>query len=290
MGYNEVSINHPDALQLVLGAPLRKGDMYKVFSIPNSNYVNLMSEVDYKRCVSMRANVASGYSMSNILRNETVIDDLITHMEERLDQIAEAGKPVELKLWLSFLTWDILGEVTFSKRFGFLEQGRDIRNTVANTFALALYLTCVAYAQWIHTLFLGNPILRWLDFQPSQHTSDTCSESVEARKRDPHARMDMIEHWMNTRRKYPERMSEKDIFCAAIGNVSAGGDTVSATLQTFWYCLLKNPIHLARLQREIDAAHQRGQLSSVVTWEEARNLPFLQACVSRSPTSTIAVF
>ena len=228
--------------------------------------------------------------MSSVLRNETVIDDTIMYFEERLDQLAEAGNPVTLSSWFSFLTWDILGEVTFSKRFGFLELGRDIRNTVANTFALDLYMSSVAYAQWIHTLFLGNPILRWFDFQPSQHTSDTCSESVEARKKDSHARVDMIEHWINTRRKYPERMSEKDIFCAAIGNVAAGGDTVSSTLQAFWYHLLKNPIHLNRLQQEIDTAHQHGQFSRVVTWEEAKKLPFLQACVCSIPCCNAAFF
>lgn len=264
---------------MVLAAPIPKASFYVPFAIPNSSYNNLMSECDPKRHVAMRSNVASGYSLSNILKNEVYIDRTIALMEERLDQTISTNEPVEFSLWIHFLTWDILGEVTFSERFGFLDQARDVGNAIKNTFALALYITTAAYIQWLHALLLGNPILRWLDFQPSEHTYQTCVASVNKRKANPEARVDMMEQWMNTLAKHPDRMKEKDILCAAAANLGAGGDTVAITLQAFFYLLLKNPVYLDRLRQEIDSSHARGELSEIVAYSEAQNLPYLQACV-----------
>ena len=285
LGYNEVSINHPDGLAAVLAAPLRKGDFYKTFAVPNiKQYNNLMSECDYKRHVAMRANVASGYTLSNVLKNESHIDCTITLMEERLEQIAKRKEPFDFSEWLHFLSWDILGEVTFSKRFGFLDQGGDVDNAIKNTWMLALYVTLAGYAQWLHALLLGNPILRWVNFEPNEHTYKICVASVNERMANTEARVDMMEHWMRTREKHPDRMGEKEAFCAAAANLGAGGDTVAITLQAFFYLLLKNPLCLRRLRDELDGSQLRGELSKVVTYAEAQRLPYLQACVGTSNT------
>jgi len=277
-----------------LAAPIRKGSLYVPFAIPNITYNNLMSECDPKRHVAMRANLAAGYSMSNVLKNETYIDRTIALMEERLEQTATTNKPVEFSKWIHFVAWDILGEVTFSQRFGFLDQARDVGNAIKNTFALALYITTAGYIQWLHGLLLGNPILRWLDFQPNEHTYQTCVASLNKRKSNPEARVDMVEQWMHTLAKHPDRMKEKDILCACAANLGAGGDTVAITLQAFFYFLLKNPSYLSRLRQEIDGSQARGELSKIVTYSEAQKLLYLQACVNLSgfhalkPTSNVS--
>ena len=238
-----------------------------------------MSERDYKRNVAMRANVAPAYSLSNVIRNEPYIDRTVTLMEQRLDEVSKDGKSVELGKWIHFLTWDILGEITFSKRFGFLDEAKDVGNSIANTFALAFYVTTAGYIQWLHVLLLGNPLFRWLDVQPAEHTWRTSVAALNERKRSMEARTDMVEQWMNVQAKHPERMSEKDIMCAVAANVGAGGDTVAIGLQAFFYFLLKHPTYLARLRKEIDASNSRGELSPIVTLAQAQNLPYLQACV-----------
>ena len=272
-------MSHPDAPHLVLAAPLRKGDFYSLFAIPNSAYNNAMSERDPKRHKEIMRNIAPGYAFSNVIRSEPYMDRYIGLLEKRLDELEKQKSPVELSTWISFLTFDILGHVTFSKQFGFLEAGRDIGNAINTNYALSIYVTVASYTQWLHACLLGNPILRWLDFQPSQHVFDTCVAAVNDRKQIPDVREDMMGQWLTTRREHPERMKEKEIFCAAVTNVGAGSETMSATIQGFFYYLLKNPCHMARLHDEIDAAQERGELSAVVSYAEAQRLPFLQACV-----------
>ncbi len=285
ISYNEVSVNHPDAVQ-VLAAPLWKSDWYRLFAVPNSNYNSLMSECDPKKHAAMRSNVASGYSGSSVIKSEPFMDKTIQLLEDRLDELSQEKEAFEFGLWLHFLTWDLLGEVMFSRRFGFLDQGRDIGNSIKNNFGLAVYVTVSSYAQWLHAVLLGNPVLRWLDFQPNEHTFNTTLKATAARKKDTEARIDMMEQWMGQQARHPDRMTEHDVLCAAISTLGAGGETTGSVLQAFFYCLLKeDPIHLRHLREEINTASAAGLLSPVVSNAEALRLPYLQACVCSSHSS-----
>ncbi|MCJ1306626.1 hypothetical protein MMC25_000269 [Agyrium rufum] len=205
-------------------------------------------------------------------------DDLAANGETKIE-----GKLVDLKSWISFFTYDVLGEAMFSKRFGFLVEGRDIGNSISITFKLALYVTLAAYAQWVHWLFLGSPILRWIDFQPSLHIFDRATDAIKERKANPEmAHADMMGQWMAQLQKHPERMEEKEILCAVLGGLSAGGETISGTLQVFFNMLLRHPEHYRRLTDELLEAQAKGKLSKIVTYAEAQTLPFLQACLKEA--------
>lgn len=275
ISYNEVSINHPDALR-VLSAPLRKGDFYRPMAVPNSNYKNLMSEQDPKKYAAMRSNVTSAYSLSNVIRNEPEMDQVIALLTKRLEALSTLNEPVDLSEWLNFTTHDLLGEILFSRRFGFLDQGRDVGDAIKNNFFLSVYVTSILYMQWLHSILLGNAVLRWLDFQPNEHTYNTAVTSVAARKAHTSPRADMMQLWLDQRQKHPERFSEREMFSNVIATLGAGAGTVGSALEAFFYYLLKeDPVYLQRLRREIDSA----QLSDVVTYAEAQQLPYLQAVV-----------
>lgn len=172
-----------------------------------------------------------------------------------------------------------IGEVTFSKAFGFLETGTDVGGSIENSRILTGYVAVVGYFQTIHRLTLGNPWIGKLGLTPSQHIFDTVRRAVTARQSNPDVRQDMLEQWMIQLKEHPDRFEENELYGVANATVGAGADTVSATLQAFWYYLLRNPTALKQLREEVDDAAARGKLSSVVSFAEARELPFLQACV-----------
>ena len=251
-----------------------------MFAIPNSNYANVMSETDPRRTAAIRSAVAPAYTMTNVLRNESHIDKTIALMEKRVDQASQPGKAIDFGSWIHFLTWDIMGEITFSRRFGFLDQARDVGNALSNTFYLALYVTSMGYMQWLHSFLFGNPILRWLDFQPNEHAYNICVESMKIRKKHTEPHVDMMEHWMRMHTKHPERMTETGLFAAVMGNLGGGGDTIGSVLQAFFYFMLKSdPRYMQTLRQEIDTANRAGELSQIVSYAEAQKLPYLQACV-----------
>ncbi|CEJ61896.1 hypothetical protein PMG11_10412 [Penicillium brasilianum] len=275
---NEVSVSHPDA-----------GPWYAILSLPDYRYVNQMSELDPQQHIRKQRNISSGYTLSNIIQHEPHFDAVLLLLIARLDEFCKSNHPVDLDQWFTFFAFDAVGEVIFSKSFGFLERGKDIRNAIANQRLLAPYAAIMGYYTWFHNLTLGNPLLSRLGIQPSSHIFDTCSAAIDARKQNPAKRNDMMQKWLDTRAKYPDRMEEIEIFSTAVGTLGAGGDTVSATIQALFYFLIRHPPYMIRLQDELDAAEARGELSHIVQYAEAQKLPFLQACMKETYRFHIAV-
>lgn len=83
-----------------------------------------MSEVDPKRQVARAKNIASAYTLTNLLKAENYMDQLIELLVTRLGQLADAQKPVEFDKWFNYMAFDIVGELAFSSPFGFLESAR----------------------------------------------------------------------------------------------------------------------------------------------------------------------
>lgn len=251
-----------------------------MFSFPDDLFINQMSELDPTRHVAKNKNIVAGFQLSNIIKSEPQVDACIEMLEGHLDRMAQEGTtPVELSRWFNYFAFDVAGEATFSRRFGFLDTGLDVGGAYANGRMVLLYISLVGRAYWMHRFLLANPLLDKLGLRPLNHLETTTISAIEARSKNPEVRKDMMEQWLEMRRNHPERMAEKEIFCAAMGNVAAGSDTVSATTQALFYHLLKNPKHLNRLREELDSAHARGELSRYATYNEAQKLPFLQACV-----------
>ncbi|KAL6231022.1 hypothetical protein BDW75DRAFT_244276 [Aspergillus navahoensis] len=279
---NEVSVAHPDAVKQLLHANLAKGTFYSAFSLPDYHYVNQMSELDPNRHIQKTRNLSAGFSLSNITKTEPYIDRCLQILRNQLDGLAASGAPVHFQDWLSFFAFDVLGEVTFSKSFGFLEEGIDIRNAIANTGSLVYYISIIGNYVWFHNLTLGNPLVSRLGLQPNTHIFDTCLLAIDSRKNNPKLRRDMMQRWLDMRASHPERMSEEDIFGAAVANVRAGAETISSTAQAVIYYLLKNPQYLAMARNELDEAQARGDLSDIIQYTEAARSPFLQACLKEA--------
>ncbi|MCJ1334927.1 hypothetical protein MMC09_000193 [Bachmanniomyces sp. S44760] len=241
-----------------------------------------MAHINPKHHAEYVKKIGPAYSMSNVIRSEPSIDSAIELLGDRLDKLAKDGTSTNLGQWFSFVAFDILGEVTFSKRMGFLNQGIDVGNSIANTYALSFYVVLMAYAQWLHAILLGNPILRWLDFMPNEHILTTAVENVHARKNSKDVRVDMMEQWMLMQEKMAGRMDDRQVLMAAVGNIGAGGETVAAEMQAFFYIMMRHPEHFSRLRVEIDQADERGELSRVVSLAESQKLPFLQACIKET--------
>jgi hypothetical protein len=240
-----------------------------------------MSETDPQRHIEKGKNVAAGYALSNIIKSESYVDNIISELESQLNRIIESGDRVaHLDKWFNYFAFDVVGEVTFSQSFGFVKAGNDIGSAIANARKLALYVSIMGHYVWFHNLTIGNPLMSTLGLIPASHLFDTCVAAIDSRKKNPEARNDMMERWLNIRNTHPDRMTDNDVFAAAAANVGAGAETVSASLQALVYYLLRNPVYLHRLRAELDEAQQRGELSRIVQYAEAQNLPYLQACVS----------
>jgi len=81
---------------------------------------------DEKLHKKLRNPIAPIFSLSNILTLERLIDQVMELFFQQLDKrFAESHETFDLGDWLEFFAFDVMGTMTFSKRYGFLENGRD---------------------------------------------------------------------------------------------------------------------------------------------------------------------
>jgi cytochrome P450 len=89
----------------------------------------------------LRRSVNSAFSMTTLIQYEPFVDsttELFLSQTEKL--YAKTGTACNFSRWLQFYAFDVIGEMTYSKRHGFLEENRDIDGIidyVANLFDYA---------------------------------------------------------------------------------------------------------------------------------------------------------
>ena len=68
--------------------------------------------------------------MSAVNELDAVVQRPINRLLERFGEYADSGQPMNMADWLQWFAFDVIGEVSFSKQFGFLDAGRDVDNTL----------------------------------------------------------------------------------------------------------------------------------------------------------------
>ena len=65
--------------------------------------------------------------MSKVVSFEPQVNSTMEYFFERLDRVfADKDQVCSFSFWLQAFAFDVIGEITFSKRIGFLEKGEDI--------------------------------------------------------------------------------------------------------------------------------------------------------------------
>ena len=171
----------------------------------------------------------------------------------------------------------------FSQPFGFLEQGKDIGNSIANSAPLSAYAAIMGFFGWAHTLLVGNPFITWLGVLPMGHLYNHAVQAIDKRLANQDARFDLISHWFKSLERDPD-MTVRDIYAKATTDVGAGLDTVAVGLSSLVYHMLRHPDAWRRARAEIEEARKAKGLCGgrSVSYEDAQQLPFLQACIKEA--------
>lgn len=66
--------------------------------------------------------------MTNVVKFEPLVDQTLAVLLKQLDDryLGSSGVPFNLGDWLQYFAFDSMGTLTFSRRYGFLEQGCDV--------------------------------------------------------------------------------------------------------------------------------------------------------------------
>ncbi len=105
-----------------------------LFSITNETvHANL------RRCVN------SGFSMSALLQYEPFVDERTGVFLDQTEKLfAAPNKVCDFAEWLQFFAFDVIGEITYSRRHGFIERGEDVDGMVQYLGRLFSYVAPVS--------------------------------------------------------------------------------------------------------------------------------------------------
>lgn len=75
--------------------------------------------------------IAPLFSLTAATSFEPLVDGVLQFMDEKLrERFAQSGQVFNLGDYCQFYAFDVMGTMTFSKRHGFLDQGKDVNNMI----------------------------------------------------------------------------------------------------------------------------------------------------------------
>lgn len=193
----------------------------------------------------MKRYAVTPYSLAQMQKRSGLIESMIMLFMEHLDSYADKGVcdlgnllhyfafDVRLKLYTygilgprSLTTpLQVLGEVAFSRRFGFLEKEMDIDGSIKDIDDVQLYDGIVGHIPEFDILLRNNPLRPYLPFWKPSTTIMTkiAQEELARRKRSDGSHdssgIDLLAELLRAHDANPEKFSVSDVFSIAHGAV-----------------------------------------------------------------------
>ncbi|KAK9424154.1 putative Cytochrome P450 [Seiridium unicorne] len=315
LGPNNLSFADPKALKSIYG--LNKGFVKSDFYIVQQSVVgghrlaSLFSTTDNDFHSQFRRCVNSAFSMSALVQYEPFVDNTTKLFLDQTEKMfANNIDGCDFTRWLQFYAFDVIGEITYSKRHGFIENNEDIDGIITYLTKLFLYVAPIGQIPFLDLLFLKNPIYLKLSqwglvdstfpvarFARARMTERLGTElNADGSKKQPLLPVsdtkievkspDLLSKFLAAHDSRPDFMSDSLVQTMAVSMAFAGSETTAISLSSVFYYLLRNPAALDRLREELDDFARNGGFSDydtgLVTWTEAQKLPYLDACIKEA--------
>ncbi|KAJ5682896.1 hypothetical protein N7462_006061 [Penicillium macrosclerotiorum] len=305
LGPNSLSFADPQALKTIYG--LNKGFIKSDFYIVQQSIAkghrlqSLFSSTDNDFHSQFRRCVSSAFAMSALVQYEPFVDNTTKlFLQQTNDIYVNNPNGCDFPRWLQFYAFDTIGEITYSKRHGFIEKNEDIEGIVAYLSSLFLYVAPIGQIPFLDLLLLKNPIYLKLSqwgivdstFAVARFAGNRMAERLPELAKGKSASElgvkspDLLSKFLAANEAHPEFMSQTLVQTMAVSMAFAGSETTAISLSAVFYFLLKHPAALECLRAEIDEAARAGVFADyetgLVTWHESQGLPYLDACIKEA--------
>lgn len=315
VGPNVLSFANPAAIKDIYG--LNKGytksDFYPVqqavakgkrlesmFSTKNEAY-----HARYRRCVN------HAFAMSSLVSYEPLVDSTIKVFLSQTEKLfSNTGAMCNFSRWLQFYAFDVIGEITWSKRLGFVERNEDVDGIVEFLGKFLAYCAPIGQMPWLDLLFEKNPLILFLQrigFNKSvfpvtkfaqEQSANRAAEMNQIKEKGleslqkaaqgkPNKGVDLLSKFTQAERDHPDFMNDQRVLTSCVSMIFAGSETTAISLSAVFYFLLQNPAAYRKLMAELDSAVQNGDIDlkegdGIMSWATSQKLPYLDAVVQET--------
>ncbi|UCK59433.1 hypothetical protein AFCA_002248 [Aspergillus flavus] len=237
--------------------------------------------------------VSHVYTMTSILQSEKYIEKCIAVWLEKLGQMADRKESFDLWIWTRMYAYDVIGELYFSKMFGFLQAGHDHLGYIDATEDLVpVQFLAANMPTHVRGLFMLTGILFPKVRRALRALGDLTDATnamlkdrlaaIQSDSEDKPQRHDILGKLLVISQERGKELDFvlDDIKMESFGAFFAGSETTALTLSGILYHILRNRSVYEKLTAEIDVAVQCNQLSTThISYNEAIKLPYLTACI-----------
>ncbi|KAJ5179645.1 pisatin demethylase [Penicillium capsulatum] len=254
LGPNTVSVGSPAAIPVIYNTRTRhpKSAFYPVMgNVAHGKVVpTIFSTRDESVHEIMKRPIAQVYAMTNLKTYEPLVESTESLFFSKLERLADEGASFDLGTWLHWFATDVIMEITFGKRLGFLQREEDVD----------------AILETIEQRFCERKKERRDHPEKTGHKRDFLARFLDIQASNSNIPDFWIISWCQQ-------------------NVQAGSDSTAITLTSVIYYLLKNPDSMEELLAELDHA----KLPSPIPWDIAHKLPYLDSCIKEALRMTPAI-
>ncbi|OHE92206.1 hypothetical protein CORC01_12500 [Colletotrichum orchidophilum] len=288
---NAVDISDPAALQTIYGitSKFMKSNFYNVFDnmYEDEFMPSMFTTTNAEVHKALKRPVAQKYSMTSIRTLEYLVNPCTQMFTDAMTDLQ--GQVVDLGTWVQWYAFDVIGAITFSRRFGFMETRSDVNNVIAGIEGGLEYGGLVGVIPSLHKYLLGNITLRKIltkfgTNDPLRTVTNMVLDALGEYDAKPGSseRGDFLAYLRREQASTGDQLSTPDMMNHLMNNLLAGSDTTGIALRAMFYYVLRDKRVYDVLQKEIDEAQARGELSPVITFAESQKLEYLQACIKEA--------
>ena len=248
------SLNDPSAIKSIYGIASKfpKSDWYDGWKHPDKTRWTLFPDQDIERHAQTRRLFQNIYSMSSLKSYEGYVDECTSLFSTRLDDFASSGQVIDMGHWFQCMAFDMIGCITYSHRFGFLDAGEDIdgamgalHTNMMYSSLSGIYPSVYPYHYKIAEKLKGSGaagrtyMMAFARKQIAQRIADLTGKDgkIDLEKSasgDEAAPKDFLTKLMEAKEADPERVMDYHIFMMSLSNLIAGSDTTAGiVVQTF---------------------------------------------------------
>lgn len=273
---------------------MAKGErLQSLFSTKDEDY-----HAKYRRCVN------NAFSMSSLVGYEPLVDSTMkVFIDQTRRRYCDTGRSCNFSQWLQYVAFDVIGELTWGKRLGFIERDEDVEGIVAFVSKFLRYAAPIGQMPFLDLIFEKNPLKlkmqKWgiskkvfavtkFALAQSEGRAAEMDKIKQDGQLDEHSGrgVDLLMKFTQAQHDHPEFMTDKQVLSSCTSMIFAGSETTSISLSSVFYHLMKYPRVYSKLMEELDEAARSGAIversHGQVSWSEAQKLPYLDAVVQES--------
>ncbi|KAK5073829.1 hypothetical protein LTR64_007031 [Lithohypha guttulata] len=299
LGPNLFSIIEPDKQVYGISSKMRKSAWYEGWKHPSQDRWTMFPDQDIQRHAETRKKFQHLYSLSSLKSYEGYVDDCMRIFQARLRELATEGRYIDMGHWFQCYAFDVIGAITYSKRFGFLDAGRDIDGIIEALDKNMPYSTLVGIYAWLHPYLYKvmeklpgsgaasrTKLMKFAQQNKAKREAQREAWDLEGKgveEKEEGQPEDFLEKMLDMKRDQKKGVTDYHCQIMGLSNIIAGSDTTAVSLSSVLYHLIKTPRAMQKLRDEVKSAEEQGRLApDTVSFAVSQEMPYLQACIKEA--------